>query len=722
MKNKALLAVAILLVVLLAIFFHKSIFSNRVFFIQDIIYQFHPFRVFAAESIQSGELPLWNPYIYSGTPFIANLQSAVFYPFTILFYIFSFSFAIKSFVLIHLLLAGIFMYLLLEAFKLKRWSAIAGAVLFMFNGYIIARIQFLSILGSVIWLPLMFLIVRDYTGRPVEASHRKYFHIGLQAIVSSLVITFQFMAGHTQLLIYSMAFIFAYILANSVFKIDETVQEKPARLWTKISVVAVLALGMSMIQFMPAVEFIRNSIRSAGVEYGVATAWSLRPAELLNLIYPAIIINLFPGTDNLWSKCFYTGIIPPVLFLTGFFSKKNNIKMMVYLGSIFVLVLLLALGNSSPLYRIMYDHFPLFKILRYPSSIMFLAVFVLSIGASFGLNNLTRKGIFGSGLPFIIIFLITADLFMVNARLNLVINEKLFSAKGDKLEYLANNCGNSRFMLTPDAQFNRRAAGTNYYNAWVQMKDNLYSDINMPFHCYNAGGQDLRVSWYDDYLNSIESSNGAEKANKLLNIAGVKYVLSRKKIQGGSYKLVKDGTVKIYENVMSLPRAWLAGSGRVMEREKMLELFKSGSLNPFTYVLLDSDEGIVKSGLSAIKGAESKSSCPVYDNNKAGCHISSYSPENIGIEVMSQKPCWLVLSDTYFPGWKAYADGIEQPVYRANYFMRAVYLSGKEKNIRFKYTPIAFMVGSLISILSIIFIFRYFYRCTATPAREQYCD
>jgi uncharacterized membrane protein YfhO len=75
-----------------------------------------------------------------------------------------------------------------------------------------------------------------------------------------------------------------------------------------------------------------------------------------------------------------------------------------------------------------------------------------------------------------------------------------------------------------------------------------------------------------------------------------------------------------------------------------------------------------------------------------------YSPNQVKIEVALDQDGYLVLSDTYYPGWRAYVDGEEKEILRANYAFRAVPLESGRHTVLFKYDPLSFKVGLAISL------------------------
>jgi len=74
------LAMAVALLALAAIFFWKIALTNLILAGVDVFTYFTPFKAYAAEVLRAGRLPLWNPYLFMGVPFLANIQTAVLYP------------------------------------------------------------------------------------------------------------------------------------------------------------------------------------------------------------------------------------------------------------------------------------------------------------------------------------------------------------------------------------------------------------------------------------------------------------------------------------------------------------------------------------------------------------------------------------------------------------------------------------------------------------------
>jgi hypothetical protein len=99
--------------------------------------------------------------------------------------------------------------------------------------------------------------------------------------------------------------------------------------------------------------------------------------------------------------------------------------------------------------------------------------------------------------------------------------------------------------------------------------------------------------------------------------------------------------------------------------------------------------------------------------------IVNYNSTSIKIMVNTTQPGFLVLSDTYYPGWNAYINGDRCNILRANYAFRAVELSKGEKMVEFKYEPLSFYVGGLISLIALLVLSIIFFIKKALESRDK---
>src|SRR3989344_5486930 len=116
--------------------------------ITDPVRQQYPWKELVVNLEKNLQLPLWNPYSFSGTPHLANFQSGAFSPFNIIFFILPFSFAWSFNIFLQPLLIAIFTFFFLDNLKLDRKASILGALIFAFCGFSVAWIEWGNILAT----------------------------------------------------------------------------------------------------------------------------------------------------------------------------------------------------------------------------------------------------------------------------------------------------------------------------------------------------------------------------------------------------------------------------------------------------------------------------------------------------------------------------------------------------------------------------------------------
>src|SRR3989344_6713141 len=129
------------------------------FLTTDPVRQQYPWRKLSVENFKKGEIPIWNPYSFSGTPHFANFQSATFYPLNILFFISPFDLSWSFLILLSPFLAGVFLYFFLFNLKLNRCACLLGAISFSFSGFFISWLEWDTVLHTALWLPLILLSI-----------------------------------------------------------------------------------------------------------------------------------------------------------------------------------------------------------------------------------------------------------------------------------------------------------------------------------------------------------------------------------------------------------------------------------------------------------------------------------------------------------------------------------------------------------------------------------
>jgi hypothetical protein len=364
----------------------------------DAISQFYPWRVHYAQSIRSGHFPLSNPYQFSGTPFLANGQSACLYPFNFIFIIFNTITAFTIFAALHLFLAQVFMYWLMRELYVEQFGSIVAAIVFTFSAFIVLWLELPTFISVAIWLPLTLLLVH-------RAVHCKSLFYGL---LSGASLAMSFLAGHFQIALY-------VALAVGLWWIWQIVgsaitQRRFHAVLKSIGAMlgCIIIAGMiSAPQILPSQQLAAHShrvreITESGYQsfvdnalpaYRLVTAFAPRffgdPSQNSYYLLGRIGENAHIGSAADYMEYgLYAGILPLMLAMIALGSiRKKNVG---FFASLTVLALLTALG--TPINRLFYFGIPGFSALGGPNRILLLYFFGMAALAGFGADYYLSEG------------------------------------------------------------------------------------------------------------------------------------------------------------------------------------------------------------------------------------------------------------------------------------------------------------------------------------------
>ncbi len=220
---------------------------------------------------------------------------------------------------------------------------------------------------------------------------------------------------------------------------------------------------------------------------------------------------------------------------------------------------------------------------------------------------------------------------------------------------------------------------------------------------------------WEKMMTLIKTAPAIDSTN-LLNLMNVKYVVSTPPITSPDFELVysydpvpqdrkereefeKSFVIKIYENKKMLPHAFLVPQCEIKSSEdEYKEALQKKSFIPEKVLLLDAEPKTFP-----CTGEE-------VGEKQGSVRIESYESNAIDLKVDSQSRQFLFLSDSYYPGWKAYVDDEEVEVLRANYLFRAVVIEPGGHQVRFEYDPLSFKLGLAITFLTILICGAYFFK------------
>ncbi len=365
----------------------------------------YPNYRFAAEHLQQGTIPLWNPHLYSGTPFAADIQTGLFYPINLLLFLLLPELTydwLEHLAIFHFWLAGLTMYLCLRLLFLGQQrplisplAAFAGALAFAFSDLFIVHFGNLNMIAVAAWLPLTFLLFHHALTNATPTRSPRYF----LAALSGATLAIATLAGHIQITLFSLVMLGLYALfrllravnPDSATDFDKLtlpdLLRHALRLGFALSLTVLLTVGLSAVMFLPAYEMSRYTPR-AELPYAEAIRYSLQPAQLIGLFIP----DYFGRDPALhWGpfdrvETGYIGILTLLLALVGLVVSRATVRW--YFFGLGVIALLLALGGYAIVHGWLYALVPGFDQLRAPARFILLLDFALAALAALGLNRL----------------------------------------------------------------------------------------------------------------------------------------------------------------------------------------------------------------------------------------------------------------------------------------------------------------------------------------------
>lgn len=677
----------------------------------DITAQYSFWRsVFATSILQGDGIPFWNPYVFSGTPFLGNPLSSLFYPFTGLFVFFNPALLFGWLFLADVLLIGLFTFIFARTINLSKSASLFSAVAFMFSGTIILRVYagHLSNLDAIVWFPLALIFCeRSFSGNRYTS--------GIGAGIS---LALMFLSGNIQFALYGACIVLLYITGRVLQENKLPSLKEKFSHWAFIILISLgICCALSAVQILPTWEYSQLSNRAGGVSYEFSSAISLPPSYLITALVPDVFGNpLDSGISSsaiiYWELCFYMGILPLMLAVLGiiFDWKPHTVLFLI----IALFALLFSLGHYFPLYSLIYNSIPGFSLLRIPSSLLFACTFSIAILAGTGwdalycdTNSLKKK--FNR---FLIRPLVRPVTLALAGCMGIVLATGLLLINGMSGCIIPVLCGYTLgivlFCILPVVQehpercpaysidllkiiliilliadlfiFGMRFIDTRSPSEVFKNPDYLPVIINETDTYYRVYDETdfLNQNQYIAYKNHLSLISGYDPT--YLKDYQVYFTRSQQVNYTGYYWWMQGAVIKDFDILRSLNVRYIvtnrnyagdfAASGlECVYTNNSVRVYRLNVTSPRAYV---------------IPLSEFNNKTPV---SLQPAEIEQYSPNTIRVNVTTEEPGYLVLSEIYYPGWTVQDNGKTSAIERYQGIFRAVYLDPGTHRVAFTYFP-----------------------------------
>jgi len=733
------------LAALVVLMFGDVLFQNSIVLSRgdtDIAQQFLAWRDFGFSELKRGHLPLWNPYLFSGMPFVGGFQSAMLYPLNVVHLLMPAGAAINWAIAWHIYLLGLFTFLWARRLGLHSLPCVLAGCLSMFGGATFLHVfaGHLPNILSMAWAPLVFLCIETLFDRPKPA----------WLLVGTGAVAMQILAGHPQYVFYTgiAAAIYAACL----------VPGSRHRVYGVAGVVAMYigASALSAAQLTAGIAAAAESLRSQPVAYRFAAALSFPPENLATLMVPGFFGDMvsapYWGRWYLWETSVFISTTAVVLAAYGAVAGKRTVRNSALVASAVLFVL--ALGGNTPLFKVLYAVVPGFDAFRGTTKFMFLAMLFVAMLSGAGLDAIVRNVKASKGLTLGVVGLAVAmgfgGMLMLSSPDGVPGWSSLVTAIKNTSESLTPNVYNGAGFLQRSAHDAGAAliaatltlgllAGALFSLRWTRLSVYAivalslfevfaYARLSRPTFEAAAihkpeidrlaafpGIDDVRVLTLTDpntllasrlhglwgydpgvslrYAQFMAFTQGTDpdavtqdltfsRPHRLYDMLRLKYIVGQ----------TPEGNTRTVERPSPMPRATLIYDYRVISRrDDIFAALGSEQFDPRSTVVLESTPAVSPSR-------------PEHDESRA-LRVVDESPGRYVVDADVTSPAILLLTDGYSRDWRARANdgsGRSYQVLPANYVVMAIPIAAGHHSIRMEYIPRGWSVGVFISVLSLI--------------------
>lgn len=319
-----------------------------------------PGKIFTANWLRHGTLPFWNPYIFTGIPWVANINESVFYPSTLLFIIFDPSHAVNHTIILHTLLTALGMYVLAKYWTKRTDLGLFSAILWTFSTQVTGSINNLTTLQSITFVPWIIYASIRLNNTWKSSAFLIFCLVG------------QVLGGYPQYVMYSLL---AGSLLSLWYKRSILRNKINLRLWLEQwMVVGLFVFGLTAFVLLPFIKDLAHSTRAIQTP-SQSVMGSLHPLELVKVVLPYFFDN--PAAGMKWGPSWNS--MPNLVFYVTWFgifvlgctmlSKRRN-KTDIFFGLTLLFCLLFSLGDRLPGFSHFQTLVPIFKASRGPSLIL----------------------------------------------------------------------------------------------------------------------------------------------------------------------------------------------------------------------------------------------------------------------------------------------------------------------------------------------------------------
>jgi hypothetical protein len=745
---------------------------------RDLLFFTWPLKYFLHERLLQGQFPLWNPLLLMGTPYLANLQSGVLYPPSLLL-LFPLPLGFNLFLFAHYLVAlsGTWMWLRFRG--MAGIPAATGAAVFTLGGYLVSLLNLTNHLQAAAWAPWVLFCWSRFT----MSSRRSDF------LWLVLALSAELLGGSPENLLLTLFVVVVWTVCGRGKTWPET-----ARLFGYLTLACMATAALCAVQLLPTLEYLRQSSRAASLPFEHIVHYSFQPVSALQLLLPhspALLPadaanSLGPGFEGGISliQSYYLGAVSLCLAIAGIATGRERLVWALLI----VFGIGMALGAHAPFFPALYRAFPwIVGKLRYPEKFYFLVHLavaslaaegarlviarrldsmrialtasitllsiavvvclvrwlwpagylemiavvrgrylppsafvplaldtywkaqrlVLLLGALVAILMLPPKLLRPKNSCWLLLALVLADLVSANRNLNQGMSWPELEARspliepeearaydrrifhGQTIESLASSSHEPAPRLTwwVPAITRDEDLDATYRLLWETMNSNA----GMIYGIANVYGSDGIASASDDLLLSAMGTLPLDGAVKLLRVFGAGYILGPDPLPTRDVTEIprtQDTPYRAFRIRQPLPILY-AVSRLSAEPSQAAALFRLAA-EPFE----PEREAIVEALPPGWRDGAA-------DHAPPKIAMLTRADDLWRFRIDGAAPSFVVVNESYFPGWEARVDGTPAPIVRTNAIVRGLSVDAGSHVVELAYRPRSFRWGAAISLTTI---------------------
>ena len=701
------------LLVIWAVFYNDLLFGGSYFW-EDQMNYFYPLRMFAASSFAEWGITFWNPYMFGGVPFIADVQTAYFYPTNLLFNIvykvvggFGYG-GYQFFALFHMFLMSVFTYVAVRLQKGSVLKSIFFALFYTYAAFNTLHLIHFSFIQTTLLFPLIISLFAKYLEKP----DRK---IGLYL---SLSVGISFLGGYAQYLYGLMIFLSLFWTYN-VYT-TKSYQEKKS-LIKKATLLVYLGLGISLsfFQWIPTADFVKETTRK-DMTLEDSQISSVSYSRAVNLVAPRFYGEISQDAKQgkapywwgsrvnyeYWETAMFFGVTPLLFFLFTLIGLSKKERLLAIGVTLFIIGLML--GEHFFLYKLFFNYFPGFSMFRNAGRYaFFLLLFVFSVllfrsdslMEEIEFKKLVIVGSVLSAIGFLFYIVTTypnADVESFSLKQILIaigfiaatVGALRLDPKKAKIMWMVLIAIVFIDLKLADSNFSSETLDPEIKHGVINPLKQFHSSEDEMFRIKSRTGRMMAWERNSGMVNGIELIEGYnplmlndffqfwfQSGNKInAEMLNVKYALNTERRQ--------------FVRQNQWPRYFFTNElYKVNEyKDQLQNLTKQDAKR--TFALVKEDIATVSSNTPSTQNIEKK----------------LYTPNRQVFEVSTSSPSLFVLNEIYFKNFKAKLNGEDCEIIKANGIHRAVVIPDGKHTLEFYYDRTIFYVGFAASFVGFVLL------------------